>query len=177
MKGNYVSCLIPVNEIKVLQKSTRSRWRLRYFRSKPTNCIREMKITVHMIKDHATLWKEALIVCTHAAKFGGDRPCGSGNKWFLIYHVTSDDHVFKELCNLMSWSFLYYVTTLRSLLAIGLVVVVIQQLKYFKWPCKTTWSKDLVTLWKGTPHCIFPHSILLVMFWNFTVFQYRSDSP
>ena len=43
-----------------------------------------------------------------------------------------------------------------SLVAIGLVVVIIQQLKYFTWPCKTTWSKDLVNLWKETPHCISP---------------------
>ena len=43
-----------------------------------------------------------------------------------------------------------------SLVAIGLVVVMIQQLKYFTWPCKTTWSKDLVNLWKETPHCISP---------------------
>ena len=43
---------------------------------------------------------------------------------FLIYNMTSRDHVFKGLCDLMGWIFLYYVTTLPYFMAIDLVVVV-----------------------------------------------------
>ena len=68
---------------------------------------------------------------------------------FLISHVNSRDYVFKELCDLMDWSFLWQVTTSPSFVAIALAVVVIQQLQHFIWPFKKTWSKDLVTLWKG----------------------------
>ena len=43
---------------------------------------------------------------------------------FIIYNMTSRDHVFKGLCDLMGWSFLYWVTTLLYFVAIDLVVVV-----------------------------------------------------
>ena len=49
----------------------------------------------------------------------------------LIYHVTSRNHVFNRLRDLISLSFLRQVTISPSLVAIGLLVVVIQQLKYF----------------------------------------------
>ena len=51
-----------------------------------------------MIK--GTLWKESPY-CNHPARFGSHRYCGSGYKMFLIYHVTSCDHMFKGLCDLM----------------------------------------------------------------------------
>ena len=42
-----------------------------------------------------------------------------------------------------------------SLVTIGLmIVVVIQQLNCFTWPCKITWSKDLPTLRNGTPRSL-----------------------
>ena len=33
------------------------------------------------------------------ARFGSHRYCGSGTKMFLIYHITSYNHVFKGLCD------------------------------------------------------------------------------
>ena len=75
-----------------------------------------------------TLWKEALY-CNYPARFGSHRYCGSGDKMFLIYHMTSCDQLFKGLCDLMGWILLEQVTTLPRLVAIGLVVVVIQQVK------------------------------------------------
>ena len=42
---------------------------------------------------------------------------------FFIYHVASRDHVFKGLCNFVGGSFLLKVTTLLTLMAIGLVLV------------------------------------------------------
>ena len=72
---------------------------------------------------------------------------------FLIYHVTSQDHIFNGLLDLMGWSFLQLVTTLPSLVNTNLVVVGIQQLKYF------TWSK----LGKIDSHgdCVNEHIIIL----------------
>ena len=66
------------------------------------------------------------MVCNHPARFGDHRYCGSGDKMFLIYRVPSSDHVFKGLCDLVDWSFVQQVTTLPSLLAIGLVIAVVQ---------------------------------------------------
>ena len=57
-----------------------------------------------------------------------------------------------KLAQFLHTRFLY--TTLLNLVPKSLLVVVIQQLKYCAWPCKVTWSKNLVTFWKGTPHCI-----------------------
>ena len=139
---------------RISTTKTKSRWRLRRLHSKPANRIREIKIT--RPRDQRVMWlygRKLLIVCNHPARFGGHIYCGGGGKMFLLYHVTSRDHVFKGLCDLMDWSFFKLVTTLPSLVAINLVVV-IQQLNYFTWPCKTMRSKDLVTLWKPTLHCI-----------------------
>ena len=41
------------------------------------------------------------IVCNHPVRSGGHRCYGSGDKMFLIYQVTSGDHMFRELCDLM----------------------------------------------------------------------------
>ena len=46
------------------------------------------------------LWKET-VVRNHPARFGSNEYCGSGDKMSLIYLVTSRDHVFKGLCDLM----------------------------------------------------------------------------
>ena len=38
----------------------------------------------------------------HPARLGCHKYCGRGDQFFLIYHVTSGDHVFKGLCGLIS---------------------------------------------------------------------------
>ena len=73
--------------------------------------------------------RKLLIACNHPARFGSHRNCSSGDKMFLIYSVTSCDHMFKGMCDLMGWIFLKQVTISPSLVAIDLVVVVIQLLK------------------------------------------------
>ena len=45
--------------------------------------------------------RKLFIVCNHPANFGGHRHYGSGDKMLLIYHMTSSDHVFKELYDFM----------------------------------------------------------------------------
>ena len=52
-----------------------------------------------------TLWKEAL---NPPAKFGGHRCFGSGDKIFLIYHVTSRHNVFKGLFLIVNYHFPKY---------------------------------------------------------------------
>ena len=99
-----------------------------------------MKIT--RPRNQKVMWlceQKLLIVCNHPARFSGHKYCGSGGKMLLIYHVTSRNHVFNRLRDLISLSFLRQVTISPSLVAIGLLVVVIQQLKYFMWPGNTTW--------------------------------------
>ena len=42
-----------------------------------------------------------LTVSYHPARFADHRYCGPGDKMALIYHVTSFDHVFKGLGDLI----------------------------------------------------------------------------
>lgn len=57
------------------------------------------------------------------AMLNGQRPCGSRYITYLICHVTSYDHVLRSLCEFIRGSSLLLLTTLRSLMAIGLMVV------------------------------------------------------
>ena len=59
------------------------------------------KLLDHLIKGHVIHGNKLLIVCNHLTRFGGLRHFGSGDKMYLICHVASRDHVFKELRNLM----------------------------------------------------------------------------
>ena len=70
-----------------------------------------------------TLWVAAIKVRYHPAKFGGDSLSGSGLIMILICHLISQDHVIKGSCGFMGGSPLWYVTTLLSLVAIGIVEV------------------------------------------------------
>ena len=63
------------------RNGTRSWWRLRHSRSKPTNCIREINIT--RPRDQRAKWlygRKLLIVCNHPTRVGGHRDCGSIDK-------------------------------------------------------------------------------------------------
>ena len=54
------------------------------------------------------------------------RQYDSGNITLPIYHVTSRNYMFKDLCelhNFMSGTFSWYVTTLPSLVTIAIVVI------------------------------------------------------
>ena len=55
----------------------------------------------------------------HLAMFGVHRSSASGDITFLLYSITSQEHVIEGWCDFMDWSYLLYVTTLQSLLAIG----------------------------------------------------------
>ena len=66
---------------------------------------------------------ELLAVHHHLDTFGDHKHCGSGDGMLLISHVTSQNHVIERSCISMSGGSSFYVTTLPSLLAIGVVVV------------------------------------------------------
>ena len=59
--------------------------------------------------------------------FGNHKVCGLGHSTFLIGHVTSRDHVKKMSNDLMDKSPSHLVTTVPSLLVIGLVEEEIQR--------------------------------------------------
>ena len=59
----------------------------------------------------------------HLAIFGGDWGNVSGDIKYLIYHVASQNNVIKGSSNFLSRSSSWYVTTLPSLVVIGIVVV------------------------------------------------------
>ena len=64
----------------------------------------------------------------HLAKFDGQRPCTGRYITYLICYVTSYDHVFRELYEFIRGSHLWQLTTLSSLMAIGLTIIEITHL-------------------------------------------------
>ena len=65
----------------------------------------------------------ALWVAAHPAKFGGHSHSGSGVIMNLVCHLILQDNMIKGACDCMGGRFSWYVTTLPSLVAIGIVVV------------------------------------------------------
>ena len=63
------------------------------------------------------------MVCHDPDKFCDYYHCDSGDVMFLICHVTSRKHMFKELCGFMGGSSSRSVTILPCLVAIGQVQV------------------------------------------------------
>ena len=61
----------------------------------------------------------------HLAEFGGHRHSGSGVTMVLVCHKISQDRITKESCNFMGGTASQYVTTLSSLVAIGIMIVAI----------------------------------------------------
>ena len=59
----------------------------------------------------------------HLAMFGGHWSSASGDIKYLICHVTSQNHVIERSSNFMSESSSWHVTTLPSLVPIGIVAV------------------------------------------------------
>ena len=55
--------------------------------------------------------------------FGSHWSNASGDKKYLICHVTSQNYVIEGSCNFMSGSSLLHANTLPSLLTLGLVTV------------------------------------------------------
>ena len=60
------------------------------------------------------------------AKFDAYRSCSSGDVKSLFCHVISDDHTIKETCDWVRMSSSTQLTTVQSLMVIGLVEVEIQ---------------------------------------------------
>ena len=96
-------------------------------------------------RDQSAKWLngwESFQVSHHPSKFGGHGHYGSGNKIGLVCQVISRDHVIKELFDFMVWSPSRYVTTLTSLLVIGIVVVC----NGFSLSNDLTWPRDKMVM-------------------------------
>ena len=61
----------------------------------------------------------------HSVMFGSNSSNVSGDIKYLICQVTSQKHVIEGSSNFISGNPLWYVTTLSSLVTIGIVVVLI----------------------------------------------------
>ena len=82
LKNSFIICVSKFGVVIINQKcKTRSRWRLRRVRSKPTYGMIEIKITRSC--DQRLMWLyggKLLIVCNHPARFGGHPYCGHPHK-------------------------------------------------------------------------------------------------
>ena len=110
-------------------------------------------------RDQSVMWLYRQVPINegfHPAKLGNHKHSNSEDIVVLFCPVIPQGHLFKDLWDLMGWRFLSWVTALPSLLGIGVVVVVIQQLKHFTWPCKATWLKDLGLYGRKLP-IVCPH--------------------
>ena len=63
------------------------------------------------------------MVSHHLIMFGGHWSNASGNMKYLICHMTSQNRVIEGERKFMSGSSLWYITTLSSLVALGIAVV------------------------------------------------------
>ena len=63
------------------------------------------------------------MVSHHLAMFGDHWSSASGNIKYLIFHVTSQNHLIEGSCKFMNETSLLYVTTMPSLVTIGIVVI------------------------------------------------------
>ena len=89
------------------------------------------------MRSQGVIWVPGWLPVTishHPAKFGGYRPCRRGYIVFLIWHVTSCDHVIKESHNLILGFFSPHISTLQRLLTIRLLEKEIFCFKFAMWP-------------------------------------------
>ena len=132
-------------------------------------------------KGHA--W-EPLIVCQHLAYCGVDTSSAGGDMYFIC-HVTQQDHSVEMSCVFMGESSSLHVTTLKSLVTIGILIVkrknassktsykYVMTLKNWVDWIITRWEKNvrntkMADFLKTSPEikkCIFP---LMTTFYNFT---------
>ena len=59
----------------------------------------------------------------HLATFGDHWSSASGNIKYLIFHVTSQNHLIEGSCKFLNETSLLYVTAMPSLVAIVIVVI------------------------------------------------------
>ena len=76
-------------------------------------------------KSYMNGWK-FVTVNHHLAMFGGVWSSAHGDIKYLIFHVIPQNQVIEGSSNFMRGSFLCYVTTLPSLVAIGMILVEIK---------------------------------------------------
>ena len=69
---------------------------------------------------------ELLVECHHPDKSGDHWPSASGDIKYLTFHVTLQKHVVQGSYTFMSGSSSFYITTVPSLVVIGIVIVEIQ---------------------------------------------------
>ena len=96
-----------------------------------------------------------LVIFHNPAMFGCHWSTASGDKAFLICHVTSQDHAIERSCGLMGGSSSLYVASLSSLIAIGIMLMEsVSTLPRFYFticlvgPC----NKSYITLWMRVLH-------------------------
>ena len=63
------------------------------------------------------------MICHHLVYFGVHKSSGSGNRSYLIFHVTSQDNLTQGSCKFMAENSLWYVTTMTDLVTIGIVIL------------------------------------------------------
>ena len=102
----------------------------------------------HMFKGlmYVNLGVEAPIrVSYHFAMFGGSWSTASGNVKYYICHMTRKKQLIEGSCN-MSGSSSYYVTTLASLVVIGIVVIELHFVYFVTFNQRAMWLYGLVSL-------------------------------
>ena len=63
------------------------------------------------------------MVSHHLAMFGDHWSSASGNIKYLIFHLTSKNHLIEGSCKFLNKTSLQYVTTVPNLVAVDIVVI------------------------------------------------------
>ena len=89
------------------------------------------------MRSQGVMWVHGYLPGTishHPAKFGGYMSCRRGDIMFLIWHMTSCDHVIKESHNLILGFVSPHINTLQRLLTIHLLEKEIFCFYFVTWP-------------------------------------------
>ena len=119
-KKGHMTLRLEASHGKSAFRLARSSWVFWKCRYNLLNLLRDLTWPSHWEVMRIYGWE--LLAASHLSeKFGGH--CGSGNRMFLICHVTSRDHMLKWLCEFVGGSPSQWISILPYLVAICLVQV------------------------------------------------------
>ena len=113
---------------------------------------------------------EFLILCHHLVYYGVDTSSASGDTYFIC-HVTEQDHSVEMSCVFIGESSLPHVATLKSLVAIGILIVKRKNASSKKFYKYVLTLKKWFILRRSAHKCFFKNHIfpLMTTFYNFTL--------
>ena len=107
-----LNLLLEVSTLLSLGAISFAEWTYRFFK---------LSCDLALVKD--PFIRNPLIISHNLSMFGDHWSSASTDIKYLIFHVTSQNHLMEGSCKFMNKTSLLYVTTMSSLVAIDIVVI------------------------------------------------------